>query len=281
MISPTVQWGRTVFGALLGAVLLLASVGPGAGTAWAQDEVDYSLEDDFDDITDADTGNIGEDPLENYNRVMFTINDFFMNYLLEPFATVYKNYVPEIARDGVRNALHNLDSPNNMGNDLLQGQFIRAIQTLERAVINTTIGVGGLMDVASGLGIPKHTADFGQTLAAWGVGEGPYLVLPLFGPSNPRDAFGLAVDSIADPLSLWANNTDRDELTFGRFGATAIDTYSRSMDDLEMIEDTSIDFYAAIRSLARQHRRHQIKYGIYDDGLSIMDMDMNKAVETP
>jgi phospholipid-binding lipoprotein MlaA len=273
MIPPIIRWGQAVFGVLLAASLLLAPVGPGAGTAWAQGEIDYSLDDDFDDITDAGTDDTGEDPLESYNRVMFTINDFFMTYLLEPFATVYRDYVPEIARDGVRNALRNLDSPNNLGNDLLQGQFVRAAETLERAVINSTIGVGGLMDVAAHLGIPSHTADFGQTLAVWGVGEGPYVVLPLFGPSNPRDAFGLAVDSVADPLSLWANNTDREELIFSRFGATAIDTYSRSMDDLEMIEDTSIDFYAAIRSLARQHRRHQIKYGIYEDGPSIKDME--------
>jgi len=251
---------------------LVTSAGSGTGTAWAQDEIDYSLEDDFEDITDDGGEGVDDDPLESYNRVMFSINNFFMDYLLKPIAKVYV-YAPEVARDGIRNALDNLESPNDLGNDLLQGEFVRAIQVAERAVINTTVGVGGLMDVASGLGIPKHKSDFGQTLAVWGVGEGPYVVLPLFGPSNPRDAIGLAVDSIGDPLSLWANNTDRDEISFGRFGADAVDLYSRSMEDLETIEETSLDFYAAIRSLSRQQRRYQIKYGIYESGPSLREIE--------
>jgi phospholipid-binding lipoprotein MlaA len=263
------EWEGKVFGALLSAFVLLGGFSLGATTALAQDNIDYALDDDFDDISDSGSGT-NDDPFETFNRSMFKVNNFLMTYMLKPVAKVY-NYVPEVARDGVRNALDNLDSPNNFGNDLLQGEFMRAAETLERAVINTTVGVGGLMDVAAGLGIPKHKADFGQTLAVWGVGEGPYLVLPLFGPSNPRDAFGVGVDSVGDPLSLWANNTERDAITYGRFGADAIDSYSRAMGDLETIEETSIDFYAAIRSLSRQHRRHQIEYGIYPDGKSMLE----------
>ena len=270
MITLDNFWGHTFRGMVLALILAAGSIGVLDQSAMAQSEIDYSLEDDFDDFTDDSTGNADGDPFEKFNRVMFSFNNFFMTYLLKPIAKVYV-YAPEITRDGVRNALDNLNSPNDMVNDMLQGEFVRAFQIAERAVINTTIGVGGLMDVASDLGIPKHSADFGQTLAVWGVGEGPYLVLPFFGPTNPRDAVGLGVDSVADPLNMWAKNTDREEIAYGRFGATAIDTYSRSMDDLEMIEETSIDFYAALRSLSRQHRRHQIKYGKYEDGPATTD----------
>ncbi|NQV22482.1 MAG: VacJ family lipoprotein, partial [Rhodospirillales bacterium] len=263
MTSSIHRWERLFLSALVSAFFMLSCTGLGMGDARAQGEMDYSLDDDFEDITDGADDDLNDDPLEKFNRASFAFNDYLMKYLLKPIAKVY-NYAPEIARDGVHNALANLDSPNNFGNDLLQGEFVRAIQTLERAVINSTVGVGGLMDVASGLGIPKHSADFGQTMAVWGVGEGPYVVLPLLGPSNPRDAFGMGVDSIADPLSLWANNVDLDELNYSRYGATAVDSYARVMDDLESIEETSLDFYATIRSLSRQHRRHQIEYGMYD-----------------
>lgn len=272
MTSSIHRWERLFLSALVSAFFMLACTGLGAADARAQGDMDYSLDDDFEDITDGADNGLDEDPFEKFNRASFTVNDYLMKFLLKPIATVY-NYAPQIARDSLHNALTNLDSPNNFGNDLLQGEFIRAIQTLERAVINSTVGVGGLMDVATNLGIPKHSADFGQTMAVWGVGEGPYVVLPLLGPSNPRDAFGLAVDSIADPLSLWANNVDLDELNYSRYGATAVDEYARVMDDLESIEDTSLDFYAAIRSLSRQHRRHQIKYGKYEDGSSLKNPD--------
>jgi phospholipid-binding lipoprotein MlaA len=261
-------WRPRALSILMALFLALGSFILAADSAKAQNDIDYSLDDDFEDI--ADEGS--DDPYESFNRAMFIFNNFFMTYLLKPLATAY-NYAPEITRDGVRNALDNLDSPNDLVNDMLQGEFIRAMQIAERALINTTVGVGGIMDVASDLGIPKHSADFGQTLAIWGVGEGPYLVLPFFGPTNPRDAIGLGVDSVGDPLNLWARNTDREAIGYGRFGATAIDSYSRVMDDLEVIEETSIDFYAALRSLSRQHRRHQIKYGKYEDGPSVMDAE--------
>ena len=258
-------WGRKVLSILLALFLAIGSFGLDACSAMAQGEIDYSLDDDFEDI--AEDGDESDDPFEKFNRAMFSFNNFFMTYLLKPIAKIYV-YAPEITRDGVRNALDNMNSPNNMVNDMLQGEFMRALEIAERAAINTTVGVGGIMDVASDLGIPKHSADFGQTMAVWGVGEGPYLVLPFFGPSNPRDAIGFGVDSVGDPINLWARNTDREVIGFSRFGANAIDSYSRVMDDLETIEDTSIDFYAAIRSLSRQHRRHQIQYGKYKDGPS-------------
>lgn len=271
MISSIRRWERIFLSAVVSVLLGLAGYGLGAGTAYAQG-ADYSLDDDFEDITDDSNDGVNVDPFEKFNRVTFAFNNYFMTYLLKPIAKVY-NYAPEIARDGVHNVLGNLGTPGDFGNDLMQGEFMRALQILERVTINTTVGVGGLMDVASKLGIPNHRADFGQTLATWGVGEGPYMVLPLFGPSNPRDALGLGVDSIADPISLWANNTHLNELNYARFGATAIDSYARVMGDLDSIEDTSLDFYAAIRSLSRQHRRHQIKYGKYQDGSAATEMD--------
>ena len=109
--------------------------------------------------------------------------------------------MPDFARDGVHNFLANLDSPVTFANDVLQGEVRRAGETLVRAGFNTTAGLGGLIDVADAIGIPPHTEDFGQTMAVWGFSEGPYLVLPLLGPSNPRDAVGRGVDVFFDPLT--------------------------------------------------------------------------------
>ena len=145
------------------------------------------------------------DPLEPMNRVFFSINLFFDELLLEPFAIMYRGITPQFFRDAVNNFLDNLNTPVVLANDILQGEPYRAERTLGRFMLNTIMGLGGLIDVGGLVGMPeRHSEDFGQTLAVYGVGEGPYLVLPLLGPSNPRDAFGFVVDFAFDPLTYVA-----------------------------------------------------------------------------
>ena len=152
-------------------------------------------------------------------------------------------------------------SPVIFLNDLLQGELDRAITTAVRFMVNSTIGILGVIDIATEMGLEGHDEDFGQTLAVWGVPEGPYVVLPLFGPSNPRDAIGLVVDFLVDPFNLWAENTDRDFAIFARAGTRAVDLRATHMEALDNLEKTSLDFYATIRSLYRQRRANEIRNG--------------------
>jgi phospholipid-binding lipoprotein MlaA len=206
-------------------------------------------------------GDTANDPLESVNRVIFELNEILQTILFRPLAELYKFILPDAVEEGIHNILLNLRTPVILANDLLQFEGKRALVTVQRFAINTTIGVAGFMDVASTMGIPGHSEDFGQTLGAWGVGEGFYLVLPLFGPSNPRDAIGKVADIFLDPLGQWASNTDRDEISYARTGVSGIDTYSRVMDDLEKLKETSIDYYAAVRSITRQRREAEIRNG--------------------
>jgi phospholipid-binding lipoprotein MlaA len=204
-------------------------------------------------------GEDDNDPLEGLNRGIFEFNRVVDGVLIKPAAQIYRGVLPQPAQDSVRSFLRNLRSPVIFVNDLLQGDIHRAGSTLGRFVVNTTVGVGGLFDPASGLGMPFHDEDFGQTLAVWGVGEGPYLMLPLLGPSNPRDTVGLASEFFLDPVNIYLNNQDLEYLTYVRAGVRAIDARARSLDTLDELERTSLDYYAAIRSLYRQQRANEIR----------------------
>ncbi|HBF91680.1 MAG TPA: VacJ family lipoprotein, partial [Hyphomonas atlantica] len=165
-----------------------------------------------------ETGTVS-DPYEGFNRQMFAFNSEVDKYALGPAAGAYETVTPEFARDRVGDFLHNLKSPVIFINDVLQGEGDRAGDTLGRFLINSTIGVAGLWDVAGYNGIEKHSEDFGQTLAVWGVESGPYLVLPLMGPTTPRDLFGGGIDRALDPLNWteFADNPDLDDhIAIGR-----------------------------------------------------------------
>jgi phospholipid-binding lipoprotein MlaA len=198
------------------------------------------------------------DPFEPANRVVFDANDALDKAVALPVAQAYVDVVPEFARSGVHNFLANLDSPVTFANDLLQGEIDRAGQTLARLALNTTAGIGGLIDIGAEFDIPAHTEDFGQTLAVYGVEEGPYLVLPLLGPSNPRDAVGTGVDVFFDPLT-YARYDGETFWSVLRFVGKAIDTRSRNIESLDAVERGSIDYYAALRSLYRQQRNNEIR----------------------
>ena len=202
------------------------------------------------------------DPLESLNRSIFEVNEGLQDVLLRPIAKFYNANVNLTVRQGISNFLDNLSSPVIFANDLLQGEFERALTTFGRAFINTTIGIVGFADVALEFGLERHDEDFGQTLAVYGMGEGFYLVLPIFGPSNPRDAIGkFVIDPYLDPLGLWLGNTDRQNIEYMLAGAKGLDEYAGIVDELNQVKKTSVDYYAAVRSLYRQKRKTEINNG--------------------
>jgi len=204
----------------------------------------------------AATGDEDNDPLETLNRHIFAVNQAVDVVLLRPIAVTYRDAVPEPIKTAVNNFLNYLKSPVILANDLLQGDWRRAGQTVERFVNNSlTLGLG---DVAAPR-IPFHDEDFGQTLAVWGSNEGPYLVLPLVGPSNPRDTVGMVVDWFIDPVYWIATENQMDGLTYGRTAARVITARVDTLKVTDDLERTSLDYYAAIRSLYRQRRADEIR----------------------
>lgn len=273
-------------------VRLLRTTGRGKAVAWAFSVLFVSLSlvsgcatppDPKDPEAVAEFAEVN-DPAEPLNRAIFEFNRGVNTVILKPASGMYNHLVPPILRDGVHNALNNLRSPVIFFNDILQGEFERAGDTFVRFVINSTIGVLGLGDPATDMGIAAHDEDFGQTLAIWGAGEGPYVMLPIFGPSNPRDAVGLAVDFLVDPFNWWAANTNREYAAYARGGTRAVDEYARNVNALEELERTSLDYYAAIRSLYRQLRANDINNGIDTSILpapGLTDVPAIPAIEAP
>lgn len=201
------------------------------------------------------------DPLEPFNRAMFSFNTELDRYLLKPVAASYDAVMPDPAKTAIRNALNNLDAPVVFLNDLLQGEPERAIVTLTRFAINSTLGMGGLVDLMGEGGMKGHSEDFGQTLAVWGVPEGPYLVLPLLGPRPPRDLAGFVVDSTVDPFNRYMRAHDHREAIVARTGTDLVDRRAQLLGALEELERSSIDYYAAVRSGYRQRRNIEIANG--------------------
>ncbi len=199
-----------------------------------------------------------DDPLEPTNRVLYKVNEGLDTLVLRPAAIAYKAVTPGPVREGVHNVLGNLATPVTLANDMAEGKPRRAGDTFMRFLINTTVGGLGLFDVATGWGYPAHDADFGETMALWGVPEGPFLFLPVLGPTNPRDALGRGVDIAADPFGWVGQGAAVTALTWTRFSLTALDERSRVLGELSGIKKTALDPYATFRSLYRQHRRAQI-----------------------
>jgi phospholipid-binding lipoprotein MlaA len=198
------------------------------------------------------------DPFEPTNREIFDFDVQLDHAVATPVAKFYRSAVPQPAREGIHNALDNLHAPVVLVNDVLQGESTMAGNTIGRFVINSTVGIAGLIDVAAQIGIPGHDNDFGITLGKGGAAEGSYLVLPFVGPRPPRDLVGNGVDIGFDPLTYitWNNST---LYMMIRAGASVLDSRAASIDQVESIERSSIDFYATTRSLYRQNRNAQIR----------------------
>jgi phospholipid-binding lipoprotein MlaA len=211
------------------------------------------------------------DPFEPLNREIFDFNFFLDRTLLRPVAVGYRTVLPEFSRTAIRNFLKNLGEPVIFANNMMQGQFKRADATAGRFFMNSVFGLGGVMDVASKHGLPRESGDFGQTLYSWGVPDGPYLVLPIFGPSNPRDAIGMGVDGYMDPWGYLASDYGAgNSATYGRYAATGIDERERNIETLDDLQRNAIDFYAQLRSLFRQHRASELRHG---EAAPLPDMD--------
>lgn len=216
-------------------------------------QVLLAAETDIDDVND---------PLESVNRSIFGFNVFVQENLLDPVADIYNDNLPALFRSSLSNFLSHIATPITVANQILQGDPKEAFLTVNKFLVNTVVGIGGLADVTGELGHPIQTEDFGQTLGVWGVDEGFYLVLPIFGPSNPRDAIGkFLVDPYFDASGNWISNTDRDALDWTLKVAGGVSEYSGVADDLRQIKKTSVDYYAAIRSLYRQKRKSEISNG--------------------
>lgn len=200
------------------------------------------------------------DPLEEVNRNIHGFNQNVDHAVLIPAAKTYRTAVPPPMRQSIHDFLQNLNGPVIFANDLMQGQFGLAAETFGRLAINTTLGVGGMFDIATPLGIPHHTNDMGITFATWGMGEGPYLVVPVLGPSNPRDLAGQVVDGLIDPGDYVAGKHNIWYAPIARAVVSGIDVRSRNLESLADIERTSLDYYATIRSLYRQRRAAQIRH---------------------
>lgn len=223
------------------------------------------------------------DPIEPVNRAIFSFNQGLDAVILKPVASVYKQVLPQTLQDGIRNFLNNLRTPLILANNLLQGDIDGAHQTIARFITNSIIGIGGFGDPAGDLGVKYRSEDFGQTLGVWGIGEGPYLMLPIFGPSNPRDLIGLVVESVADPIDIWADNTDRDAIPISRLLLRGIDRRAGNLKTIDELEKSSLDFYATVRSLYRQVRADEIRNGDTDDTIPSpsISLDEDPALAGP
>jgi phospholipid-binding lipoprotein MlaA len=205
------------------------------------------------------------DPLENLNRKTYAFNSVLDDYILRPMAKGYKGIVPDPLERGILNIFSNLGEIGNVVNNTLQGKLGEAGHSSARFLINTTIGVGGLFDVAQRAGLREHDGeDFGQTLAAWGVKEGPFLMLPLIGPSSLRDAPSAFLDALADPMSSLDHVPTRNSLL-------GMDLLSFRADLLALDEVMSGDKYLFMRDVYIQRREYLEADGLIEDDLDDLD----------
>ncbi len=202
--------------------------------------------------------NAGRDPLEGVNRVMFDINDFLDTWIMVPIAKVYRFIMPETLRVMGRNFFSNLSEPVVAVNDLLQGDFGDAGTSVGRFAINSTIGILGFFEVAERVDLKEHNADFGQTLHSYGIGSGPYLVLPLFGPSTVRDAIGKGADSFLNPFAYLL---DWETRLYLKASEIVVDR-EEVLDDVDALKKGSLDYYAALRSAWFQKREVELNKGV-------------------
>ena len=197
------------------------------------------------------------DPIEPFNRAIFSFNNAADKIILEPVSKGYKQ-LPSPIQSGISNFLSNLRMPLVVVNQLLQGQGKNASESTGRFLVNSTIGVFGIIDVAEKMGLEEKKEDFGQTLATWGVGDGFYIVLPLFGPSNLRDTAGMVLTYTTDPINAYAVSEGEAWVVPLRTAVNAVDQRSKIIDEVNALRNNSVDYYAAVRSSYYQNRKAAI-----------------------
>jgi len=237
--------GAAPIGALLPLVCVLAATGPARGEESAEAELER------------DPGSRAVyDPWEPMNRAIFAFNEFADHWLVEPLATGWDTVVPEPVQRGIDHFFQNLSTPRRLANDLLQGKPGKAGNTFGRFLINTTFGLAGFFDPASDAGFPPADEDFGQTLGVWGVPPGPYLVLPVLGPSSPRDTAGLAVDAFVFTPEVYFVPF---YVSYSLTGTRLLNSRSLALETVRAERASAFDFYAAVRSAYMQYRANQVR----------------------
>ncbi len=212
------------------------------------------------------------DPYEETNRKMFAFNQAVDKAVLKPLAQAYSDIVPEGGRESIKNFLRNLESPTILFNDVMQGEEDRASNTVNRFIINSSIGALGFGDPATEMGYPRHTEDFAQTLATYGVESGPYIVSPLFGPSTPRHIAGRVVDFAVHPLTWYLQKQD-DGYRYSYGIGEAVVAREELLEILDDIEANSTDYYVSIRNMYMQRRMDEISNGVPSDQPSEFSID--------
>lgn len=242
------------------------------------------------------------DPFEPLNRRIYNVNRKVDRAVIDPFIGGYRKVVPSFVRKRITNITSTMGEPVNFFNNTLQGSPKRAGRNLGRLVINATIGLAGMFDVAGKLNIESAPEDFGQTLGVWGAGEGPYLMIPLLGPSNIRDGVGFAVDSATDPFSYIISSRfgigvfDRDAINLGLNGVGFVNTRERFDSQLDTLYEQEGDQYVFLRSAYRQQRRFAISNGaiapnqeeddLFDEEFedipqAALDLDLRSSIDSP
>lgn len=218
------------------------------------------------------------DPLESMNRKVFGFNEGVDKHILKPISDGYKAVTPDVAETGVSNFFQNLSSVNVIANDFLQGKFKQGFSDALRFTANSTLGLLGFFDVATDMGLKQHDEDFGQTLAVWGVGSGPYLVLPLLGPTTLRNTASIAVEAVTDPVVL---------IYPPLLGLEAVDARAKAEASLKFVSDTALDPYTFTREAYLQWRNNLVFDGdppiedFYEDDEDLEDNDVVMGVSPP
>jgi phospholipid-binding lipoprotein MlaA len=219
----------------------------------------------------AATRNDARDPWEGWNRSVQSFNDGLDDYFMKPIAQGYQAIAPDFVDRGVTNFFSNVDDINVVINDLLQFKLTQTGMDAGRLFINTAAGLGGFVDVASMMDLPKHNEDLDQTLGAWGVPSGPYLVMPLIGPSTPRGLLGIAGDTAANPLN-WINPA---AIPYGTGTVRTVDMRADLLSSTKIVDEASVDKYEFIRNAYFQQRN----YLIYDGNPPSEDSDLEKQMD--
>ncbi|MBX9621227.1 MAG: VacJ family lipoprotein [Alphaproteobacteria bacterium] len=252
-----------IFTILLSFFLLIPSVRAQEDAYSYMDTDEYPGEvleispEEFEELLHPPSDLADNDPFESINRVTFGVNNFLDDVLLDPVSAMYVGVVPEFLRERVGYFLRNLSEPIVLVNNILQGEMQDAEDTLRRFAINSTVGLGGILDVSTDLDIPYKREDFGLTLASWGFEEGPYIVLPILGPSNLRDTIGRIGDYGFDSINWWAYFTDDNALySYTRTAAQVLDSRSDNIDIIKDLKENSLDPYGAFRTWYTERRRN-------------------------
>ncbi len=200
------------------------------------------------------------DPLEDVNRVVFEINDTVDGLVLRPVAVIYRDLTPRFIKKGVGNFFHNLREPTIMLNDFFQGKNDDGVESLVRGLVNTTIGVAGIIDIGEEMGFDKHDNDFGLTLAHHGFGPGAYLVVPFYGPTTTRDFTGAIVDTAINPWTYVTIGGGTTPLIEGISRRVLRSVHGRHLliDELDTLKEGSVDYYSSIKSFYEQGREQQV-----------------------